>query len=112
MAGTPVAGVKLPDFLGLFGCEGKRDHLHYYIICPNFHGLCKFLNKGISHMPLERIGLCNPTHESMVHICCAYGAYDSLTNYVNSRSDRFYIDQSQKLLIKASDKAWSVFAEA
>ena len=63
-------------------------------------------------MPLERIGLCNPTHESMVHICCAYGAYNSLINYVNSRSDRFYIDQSEKLLIKASDKAWSVFAEA
>ena len=48
----------------------------------------------------------------MVHICCAYGAYNSLINYVNSRSDRFYIDQSEKLLIKASDKAWSVFAEA
>ena len=48
----------------------------------------------------------------MVHICCAYGAYNSLINYVNSRSDRFYIGQTSQLLIKASDKAWSVFAEA
>ena len=63
-------------------------------------------------MPLERTGLCNPTRESLVNICCAYGAYNSLINYVNTRSDRFYIDQSEKLLIKASDKAWSVFAEA
>mgnify|MGYP000066843053 FL=1 len=72
----------------------------------------KFLNRDISHLPLDRIGLCNPTHESMVHICCAYGAYNSLIIYVNSRSDRFYIDQSEKLSIKASDKAWSVFAGA
>ena len=63
-------------------------------------------------MPLERIGLCNPTHESMVHICCAYGAYNSLINYVNSRSDTFFIGSTEKLLIKASNKAWSVFAEA
>ena len=46
---------------------------------------------------------------SMVHICCVCGAYNSLINYVNGRS---YIDQSEKLLIKASNKAWSVFAEA
>ena len=41
-----------------------------------------------------------------------YGAYNSLINYVNGRSDKFYIDQTSKLFIKASDKAWSVFAEA
>ena len=63
-------------------------------------------------MPLERIGLCNPSHETMVHMCCAYGAYHSLINYVNCRSDTFFIGSTEKLLIKASNKAWSVFAEA
>ena len=63
-------------------------------------------------MPLERIGLCNPTHESMVHICCAYGAYHSLINHVSCRSDTFFIGATEKLLLKASNKAWSVFAEA
>ena len=48
----------------------------------------------------------------LVHICCVYGAYNSLSNYVNSRSDRFYIGRTAQLLIKAFDKAWSVFAEA
>ena len=95
----------------LFGCEGKRDDLHHYIICPQLYGLCKFFNREISHLHLDRIGLCNPTHETMVHICCAYGAYKSLINYVNSRSDRFYIGQTSLLLIKASDKAWSVFVK-
>ena len=63
-------------------------------------------------MPLERIGLCNPSHETMVHMCCAYGGYHSLINYVNCRSDTFFIGSTEKLLIKASNKAWSVFAEA
>ena len=98
--------------LGFFGCDGKRDDLHHYIICPNLFGLCKFLNKGVSHMPLERIGLCNPTQETMVHICCAYAAYHSLINYVSCRSDTFFIGSTEKLLNKASNKAWSVFAEA
>ena len=96
----------------LFGCDGKRDNLHHYIICPNLFDLCKFLNKGVSHMPLERIGLCNPSHETMVHMCCAYGAYHSLINYVNCLSDTFFIGSTEKLVIKASNKAWSVFAEA
>ena len=63
-------------------------------------------------MPLERIGLCNPTHESMVHICCAYGAYYSFINYVSCHSDTFFIGSTEKLSFKAPNKAWSVFAEA
>ena len=63
-------------------------------------------------MPLERIGLCNPTHENVVHICCAYAAYHLLINYVSCRPDTFFIGSTEKLLIKASNKAWSVFAEA
>ena len=45
-------------------------------------------------------------------MCCAYGAYHSLINYVDCRSDTCFIGSTEKLLIKASNKAWSVFAEA
>ena len=55
----------------LFGCEGKRDDLHHYIICPQLYGLCKFLKRGIYHFLLDRICLCNPTYESCFsHLLC------------------------------------------
>ena len=40
----------------LFGCHGVRHDLRHYIVCPQMYGLCKFLDRGISHLPLDRFG--------------------------------------------------------
>ena len=95
----------------LFGCHGAQDNLHHYIICPELYGLCKFLYRDLSHHPLYRFGLYNPSHELMVHLCCMYGAYHTLIKYVNSHSD-IYMQNLEILLIGPRNKAWSVFAEA
>ena len=73
----------------LFGCHGAQDNLHHYIICPELYGLCKFLYRDLSHLPLHRFGLYNPSHELMVHLCCMYGAYHVLIKFVNSKHELF-----------------------
>ena len=95
----------------LFGCHGAQDNLHHYIICPELYGLCKFLYRDLSHLPLHRFGLYNPSHELMVHICCMYGAYHTLIKYVNCHYD-IYNQNFEHVLIEPRNKAWSVFAEA
>ena len=75
----------------LFGCHGAQDNLHHYIICPELYGLCKYLCRDLSHLPLHRFGLYNPSHELMVHLCCMYGAYHTLIKFVNSKHD-IYIE--------------------
>ena len=47
----------------------------------------------------------------MVHLCCMYGAYHVLIEYVNCHHD-IYIENCEQLLIGPRNKAWSVFAEA
>ena len=67
--------------------------------------------RDLSHPPLHRLGLYNPSHELMVPLCCMYGAYHVLIKYVNSQHD-IYIGNCEQLLIGPRHKAWSVFAEA
>ena len=71
----------------LFGCHGARDDLHHYIICPQLYSLCKYLCRDLSQYPLDSFGLYSPGHELMVHLCCAYGAYHTLINYVKSNHE-------------------------
>ena len=75
------------------------------------YGLCKFLYRDLSHLPLRRFGLYNPSHELMVHLCCMYGAYHVLIKFVNSKHELF-IRNLEHLLIEPHQQTWSVFAEA
>ena len=67
--------------------------------------------RDLSHLPLHRFGLYSPSHELMVHMCCAYGAYHALIKFVKSKHD-IYVEHCEQLLIEPHQQAWSVFAEA
>ena len=95
----------------LFGWRGAQDNLHHYIICPELYGLCKFLYRDLSHLPLHRFGLYNPSHQLMVHLCCMYGAYHVLIKYVNCKHD-IVSQHLEQLLIGPRFRTWSDFAEA
>ena len=95
--------VRLPC---LFGCPGHEDRLSHYCMCPNLYGIVRLLCTT-SACPLERLGLVNPSKESLLTVACVFSAYHAVKRsaLVSNMSQQESLHEAQTLSV------FSVFAD-
>jgi len=93
----------------LLGCDGAKDSLPHYVMCPHLFAFVSFFFEGTSSDPLIRIGLKAPSISSFKVICCVFSAYHALKGKVRCGQIRMQTDSQTKVVLR---QAWSVFAEA
>jgi hypothetical protein len=62
----------------LFGCDDAKDSMNHYVMCPILYGLTVQLCPATSSCPLKRIGLIDPTRDSVLRVACAFAGYHAI----------------------------------
>jgi len=62
----------------LFGCEGAKDCLTHYVMCPILFALQVQFLPDTPPCPLKRIGLIAPSRESMLRVACCFAGFHAV----------------------------------
>ena len=92
----------------LLGCRDGRDSLCHYCMCPHMYALVNSLLEDTPEDPLQRVGLKNPSQNSLISVACTFSAYHAVKSMV--RAGKIPM-QGDVLPTSAIKLAWSVFAE-
>ena len=104
--------VRLPCLLG---CAGATDEQAHYCMCPYLYAIQKYLWQPIgtiSEDPICRLGLRDPTSDSLLAVTCTFSAYHNL-KFTNAA--RFHpagdLDPTQPLTTATQSSFLRSFAE-
>ena len=59
----------------MFGCVHEHDELSHYVMCPKLYFVLLQLRPSTTSNPVERIGLHNPSKDSLLVTACVFSAY-------------------------------------
>ena len=62
----------------LFGCDDARDSMNHYVMCPILFAITRQLVPATPACPLKRIGLIDPSKESILCVACAFSGYHAV----------------------------------
>ena len=79
----------------LFGYEAAKDKTSHYVMCPILCHLLTQFRSGVPDCPLKRIGLVDPTRQSLLTLACAFAGYHA-TRRANIISCAQTLDNSQR----------------
>ena len=69
----------------LLGCQDGVDRLSHYVQCPfMLHLQIKILTNPPSPLPLTRIGLVDPSRDSLLSVACCFAGYHAVKRKVSS----------------------------
>ena len=70
----------------LFGCQDAPDHMIHYVQCPFWLLLLtKLFQENLpSPMPLQRLGLVNPTVQSLLSVACSFAGDHAMKRHASS----------------------------
>jgi len=64
----------------VFGCDGMKDELAHYVMCPILFSTLLQLRPFIPPDPVERIGLIRPSLDNLLTVACIFAGYHSVRN--------------------------------
>ena len=91
----------------LFGCDGAKDSMNHYVMCPILFALQVQLRSDTPACPLKRIGLIAPSRESILCIACTFAGYHAV-----KRNSKFLQISSTTLTLDQRFACHKLFAEA
>ena len=92
----------------LFGCLEGKDSLQHYIHCPHLFALMRYHNGTVSEDPLSRLGLVNPSLDSLNILCSTFAGYHSVRRGIRTAGT----NNMESLTSGAIRHHWTVFASA
>ena len=99
----------------VFGCthpevKFNRDDLSHYLQCPHLHALQKFMHPDESSNPLIRVGLINPSINSLKRVACSSAGYHAVRSFFKSKN--LPASNDSKFTPAEVRLGWGVFADA
>ncbi len=97
----------------IFGCSEAIDRMDHYVMCPFLFLLLRNFCPQTPSCPVERLGLINPTRETLLTISCAFAGYHAVRRGLRSLHN-FGLDylHAQNADNSPSDFVARTFAEA
>jgi len=92
----------------LFGCKDHKDSLPHYVMCPQIFACLMFLFRDISSDPLVRLGIKNPSIQSMNICSCLFSAYHAVKAKV--RAGKIHV-HAETVTTSTLRVIWGAFAE-
>ena len=68
----------------VFGCQGFRDDLSHYVMCPMLFGMRQIIRPDTSPLPITRLGLHDPSRESLISLACVFSAYHAVRRLIKN----------------------------
>ena len=62
----------------MFGCDGATDKMAHYVMCPILFALLTQFRAETPACPLKRIGLIDPSKESLLTLACSFAGYHAV----------------------------------
>jgi len=91
----------------LFGCKDYKDSLPHYIMCPKIFAFQRYLFGDVSSDPLVRLGIKNPSIQSMQICSCLFSAYHAVKGKVRAGRISVHTDAVTTTTLRV---IWDAFA--
>ena len=79
----------------MFGCDGAKDKMTHYVMCPILFTLLTQFRTDTPNCPLKRIGLVDPSRESLLTLACSFAGYHAVRR-ANIASQTHTLTSSQR----------------